>query len=90
MSAIKSDSFSDLPKATGSELDAVGRLFRSMSARKLLSRPWTDEEDARLVEMIERGRQRAAIAAALKRTQAAISGRLWVLRDRERQHRPED
>jgi hypothetical protein len=47
-------------------------------------RPWTDEEDRRLLEMIEAERPRTSIAAALKRSLAAIKGRLRDLRARQR------
>jgi hypothetical protein len=43
-------------------------------------RPWTAEEDQRLLEMISRQRPRTSIAAALRRSVAAVSGRLKTLR----------
>jgi hypothetical protein len=49
-----------------------------------LVRPWTEEEDARLLQMIAQKRHRSIIAATLKRTRAGIAGRLRVLRRSER------
>jgi len=45
-----------------------------------LVRPWTEEDDARLLQMIAQKRHRSIIAARLKRTRSGISGRLWLLR----------
>jgi len=47
-------------------------------------RPWTDEEDRRLLEMIGNQRPKTSIAAALKRTVSAVTGRLRVLRALQR------
>ena len=44
-------------------------------ARALISRPWTPEEDARLVVLIEEGKSFARIAARLRRTTKAIISR---------------
>jgi len=45
-----------------------------------LVRPWTEEEDARLLRMVGQKRHRALIAASLKRTIKGVAGRLRVLR----------
>jgi hypothetical protein len=45
-----------------------------------LSRPWMEEDDRRLLDMIAQQRSRLGIAAALKRSRAAIVGRLKKLR----------
>lgn len=46
------------------------------------NRPWTANEDKRLLELQASGRSIMLIAAALKRSQAAVDGRLYVLRRR--------
>jgi hypothetical protein len=45
-----------------------------------LIRPWTEEEDAQLLQMVGQKRHRSIIAANLSRTSRAITSRLWVLR----------
>jgi hypothetical protein len=52
------------------------------------NRIWTADEDKRLLEMQHSGRAFMSIAAALKRSQAAIEGRLYVLRKRETKSSP--
>jgi hypothetical protein len=42
--------------------------------------PWTAEDDARLLKMVEKNRPRPLIAASLRRTVAAVQSRLWILR----------
>jgi len=49
-----------------------------------LRRPWTEEEERRLLEMARMDKPKHAIAAALKRSTLAVKGRLKALRDRER------
>ena len=44
------------------------------------NRPWTEEDDRRLLEMRAAGRSTVSIAAALKRSAGAIHGRLSVVR----------
>jgi hypothetical protein len=44
---------------------------------------WTTDEDKRLLELHRAGRSFISIAAALKRSQDAIKGRLYVLKKRE-------
>jgi hypothetical protein len=45
-------------------------------------RPWTTDEDKQLLEMQALGRSYISMAAALKRSHAAIEHRLHVLRKR--------
>ena len=52
--------------------------------KALLVRPWTEEDDAQLVDMVAQKRHRSIIAASLRRTSQAITSRLRVLRRRER------
>jgi len=52
-----------------------------------LRRPWTEEEERRLLEMARMDRSKHLIAAALKRSTSAVKGRLKFLRDRERSER---
>ena len=62
-------------------------LPRTVAPKAMLQkkkRPWTEEEDRRLIAMIEGERPRTSIAAALRRSLAAIKGRLRELRARER------
>jgi hypothetical protein len=61
--------------------------LRRVAVRRKLRRPWSREDDRRLLEMIRDGRPRAWIAAALKRSVAAIAGRLKVLRAATRESR---
>jgi hypothetical protein len=56
----------------------------SAKGKAPLVRPWTEEEDARLLQMIAQKRHRSIIAASLKRTRSGIAGRLRVLRRSER------
>jgi hypothetical protein len=46
------------------------------------NRIWSAEEDRRLLEMQASGRSFMSIAATLKRSQAAVEGRLYVLQKR--------
>jgi len=55
-----------------------------VSGKAPLVRPWTDEDDARLLQMVEQKRHRALIAASLRRTRRGVTGRLRVLRRRQR------
>ena len=45
-----------------------------------INRPWTPEEDAQLLAFLESKMERPLIARKLKRTVAAITIRLMVLR----------
>lgn len=47
------------------------------------NRIWTTDDDRRLMELHASGRSFISIAATLKRSQAAVEGRLYVLRKRE-------
>ena len=49
------------------------------------NRPWTAEEDRRLIELRAAARSSFFIAVTLKRTTKAISSRLSVLRKRFRE-----
>ena len=46
-------------------------------------RTWTTDEDKRLMELQASGRSYISMAAALKRSQASIEHRLYVLRKRD-------
>ena len=48
-----------------------------------LRRPWTEEEERRLLEMARIDKPKHVIAAALKRSTSAVKGRLKFLRDKE-------
>ena len=48
---------------------------------KRLSRPWTETEDRRLLELIGKGKRRYIAAAMLSRSTSSVAGRLKVLRD---------
>ena len=49
------------------------------------NRPWTDEEERRLLEMRAAGRSIISVALALKRSTATVQLRLTGLRRRERE-----
>src|SRR5882757_7159205 len=49
-----------------------------------LVRPWTEDDDARLLEMVAQKRHRSMIAASLKRTRSGIRGRLRRLHAAQR------
>lgn len=53
-----------------------------MTANK--NRPWTEEDDRRLLELKAAGRSAVSISAALKRSAGAIEGRASIIRARER------
>lgn len=44
--------------------------------------PWTEDDDLRLLEMRAAGRSIPSVAAALKRSARAVTGRIAVLRSR--------
>jgi hypothetical protein len=46
------------------------------------NKPWTEEDDRRLMEMRASGRSIASVSAALRRSAGAVSGRIAVLRSR--------
>lgn len=46
-------------------------------------RPWTAEDDARLLELRASGRSSISIAAVLKRATKSVDHRLSILRKRE-------
>lgn len=45
-----------------------------------LKRPWTAEEDQRLIAMAAEQRSRPLIAASLRRSEGSVSSRLSILR----------
>jgi hypothetical protein len=53
-----------------------------MESRK---KPWTAEEDRKLLELRAAGRSTISIAAALKRRAGAVISRLSILRQREKE-----
>ena len=54
------------------------------------NRPWTEEDDRRLIELKAAGRTAVSISAALKRSSGAVTARLSVLRVRQRASSKED
>jgi hypothetical protein len=48
--------------------------------RTKISRPWTDEDDRRLLSLSAQGRPHLIIATLLKRTKTAVRTRLSLLR----------
>ena len=50
-----------------------------------MKRPWTDEDDRRLLEFKAAGRSALSEAVALRRSASAVNGRFGVLRKRERE-----
>ena len=53
-----------------------------MTANK--NRPWSEDDDRRLLELKAAGRSAVSISAALKRSAGAIEGRARFIRARER------
>jgi hypothetical protein len=49
------------------------------------NRPWTDEEDRRLLQLRAAGRSVISVAVALRRSAGAVGGRLNVLSKRARE-----
>ena len=47
------------------------------------NKPWTPDEDARLIQMNLAGESTAAIALALKRTAVAAERRFYTVRNRD-------
>ena len=47
------------------------------------NKPWTPDEDERLMQMSLAGESMAAIALALKRTAVAVERRFYTVRNRE-------
>jgi hypothetical protein len=56
------------------------------SRRPLLSKPWTAEDDARLLKLLRQGKHLTVIAALLRRTPSAVRTRIGKER---RASRPE-
>jgi hypothetical protein len=55
-----------------------------------ISRPWTEDEDKRLLTMSAQKRSQLSIALSLRRTKAAITSRLSILRMAEAAHHHKD
>jgi hypothetical protein len=49
----------------------------------LLKRPWTEEDDQKLLALADAGRSSLSIAAAIKRSKGAVQSRLNILRQRK-------
>jgi hypothetical protein len=49
----------------------------------VLNRPWTKEDDQKLLALADAGRSSVSIAAAIKRSKGAVKTRLTVLRHRQ-------
>jgi DNA-binding CsgD family transcriptional regulator len=54
----------------------------------LHNKPWTKDEERRLVELRASGKSCVSIAAALKRTARAVNSRLSILRKRNAEQNP--
>ena len=52
---------------------------------KNLNRPWTDEEDRRLLQLRAAARSVISVAVALRRSAGAVGGRLGLLSKRARE-----
>jgi hypothetical protein len=50
----------------------------------IISRPWTEEDDRRLLELKDQGLSTIKIGLSLKRTTKAVSSRLSALRWRKK------
>ena len=61
---------------------ASGAPIDLMTANK--NRPWSEDDDHRLLELKAAGRSAVSISAALKRSAGAIEGRASFIRARER------
>jgi hypothetical protein len=48
--------------------------------KRKIVRPWTEDDDRRLLRMVEQNCSIRMIGVSLKRTQKAINTRLWKLR----------
>ena len=51
---------------------------------RIISRPWTEEDDRRLLELKDQGLSTIKIGLSLKRTTKAVSSRLSALRRRKK------
>jgi hypothetical protein len=60
----------------------AGEPIDLMTANK--NRPWSEDDDRRLLELKAAGRSAVSISAALKRSASAIQGRTSLIRARER------
>jgi hypothetical protein len=55
--------------------------------RQLLSRPWTEQDDAKLRALHHQGKQRRTIAVRLRRSSSAVTSRIRALLGRQREAR---
>jgi hypothetical protein len=51
---------------------------------RIISRPWTEEDDRRLLQLRDQGLSTIKIGVTLKRTTKAVTSRLSVLRRRQK------
>ena len=58
--------------------------------RRLLARRWTELEDAKLRTLHQQGKQRAMIAARLRRSRSAVNARIRALLEQQREAREAD
>lgn len=56
------------------------KFAKGRRAVRNLKRPWTDEDDARLLAMVAEDRSRMLIAASLRRSEGSVTSRLSILR----------
>ena len=63
---------------------ADGQLALMRPARVNRNRPWTAEDDRRLLELRATGRSSRSIGVALRRSAKAVDDRLRILRRRDR------
>jgi hypothetical protein len=61
------------------DLDAFRQPWR------LISRPWTEEDDRRLSELVQQKRPARSIGLALRRSEKAVNSRLWKLRQEKKE-----
>jgi hypothetical protein len=76
-----------LPKGRNDTKMLCVRLCSATSRRResgmLLKRPWTEEDDQKLLALVDAGRSSLSIAAAIKRSKGAVQSRLTILRHRK-------
>ena len=51
---------------------------------RIISRPWTEEDDRRLLQLREQGLSTIKIGVTLKRTTKAVTSRLSILRKKKK------
>jgi DNA-binding NarL/FixJ family response regulator len=50
------------------------------------SRPWTEGEDQKLLELLAQGKSERSVALTLRRTSNAVSSRLYILRTKAKRN----